>query len=183
MAFAHARLADAGIKLALLGNAPTELLPGRHYGTLISANNFGLGKIAAEGLSPHLQQGAEVELLGYAADFFATNKRELAFTKWMRANRPDVTIRQSAFGRIDKAQRRTESMLAAYPELAGLLSSGIHPRCKPPKFCGISPGKFRSPPSIWARRSPSVWHKAHLLPSSQRSNPTCRALPRRKPRS
>ena len=60
MAFAHARLADAGIKLALLGNAPTELLPGRHYGTLISANNFGLGKIAAEGLSPHLQQGAEV---------------------------------------------------------------------------------------------------------------------------
>ena len=58
--------------------------------------------------------------MGYAADFFATNKRELAFTKWMRANRPDVTIRQSAFGRIDKAQRRTESMLAAYPELAGL---------------------------------------------------------------
>lgn len=120
VAFAHARLADAGIKLILLDNAPTGLLPGQHYGTLVSADNFGLGKIAAEGLSLHLPQGAEVGLLGYAADFFATNERELAFTKWMRANRPDVTIRQDAFGRIDEAIRRTEAMLAAYPDLAGL---------------------------------------------------------------
>ncbi len=120
VAFAHARLADAGIKLVLLDNAPTGLLPGRHYGTLVSADNFGLGKIAAEGLSPHLPQGAEVGLLGYAADFFATNERELAFAKWMRANRPDVTIRQDGFGRIDEAARITEAMLAAHPELAGL---------------------------------------------------------------
>ena len=120
VAITHARLADAGIKLVLQDNVPTGLLPGQHYGTLISADNFGLGKIAAEGLSAHLPQGAEVGLLGYAADFFATNERELAFTKWMRAHRPDLTIRQDAFGRIDEATRRTEAMLAAYPDLAGL---------------------------------------------------------------
>lgn len=120
VAFAHARLADAGIKLVLLDNVPTGLLPGQHYGTLVSADNFGLGKIAAEGLSRRLPQGAEVGLLGYAADFFATNEREVAFAKWMRAHRPDVTIRQDAFGRIDEATRRTQAMLAAYPDLAGL---------------------------------------------------------------
>ena len=120
VAIAHARLADAGIKLVLLDNAPTGLLPGRHYGTLVSADNFGLGKIAAEGLSVHLPPGAEVGLLGYAADFFATNERELAFTKWMRTHRPDVTIRQDGFGRIDEATGRTEAMLAAHPDLAGL---------------------------------------------------------------
>ena len=120
VAFAHARLADAGIKLVLQDNAPTGLLPGRHYGTLVSADNFGLGKIAAEGLSAHLPQGAEVGLLGYSADFFATNERELAFNKWMRAHRPDVTIRQDGFGRIEEATRRTEAMLAAHPDLAGL---------------------------------------------------------------
>ena len=120
VAFSHARLADAGIKLVLQDNAPTGLLPGRHYGTLVSADNFGLGKIAAEGLSVHLPQGAEVGLLGYSADFFATNERELAFNKWMRAHRPDVTIRQDSFGRIEEAARRTEAMLAAHPDLAGL---------------------------------------------------------------
>ena len=120
VAIAHARLAEASIKLVLLDNVPTGLLPGQHYGTLVSADNFGLGKIAAEGLSAHLPQGAEVGLLGYAADFFATNERELAFTKWIRAHRPDVTIRQDAFGRIDETTRRTEAMLAAFPDLAGL---------------------------------------------------------------
>ncbi len=120
VAFAHARLADAGIKLVLLDNVPTGLLPGQHYGTLVSADNFGLGMIAAEGLSPHLPQQAEVGLLGYAADFFATNERELAFAKWMRTNRPDVAIRQFSFGRIDEAASRTAAMLAAYPDLAGL---------------------------------------------------------------
>lgn len=120
VALAHARLAEAGIKLVLLDNVPTGLLPGRHYGTLVSADNFGLGRIAAEGLSAHLPQGAEVGLLGYAADFFATNEREIAFAKWMRAHRPDVTIRQDSFGRIDESAPRTEAMLAAYPRLAGL---------------------------------------------------------------
>ena len=120
VAIAHARLAEAGIKLVLLDNAPTGLLPGRHYGTLVSADNSGLGKIAANGLSAHLPPGAEVGLLGYAADFFATNEREIAFARWMQTHRPDVTIRKDSFGRIDEAARRTEAMLAAHPDLAGL---------------------------------------------------------------
>ena len=120
VAFAHARSADAVIKLVLLDNVPTGLLPGHHYGTLVSADNFSLGTIAAEGQSGHLPQGAEVGLLGYAADFFATNERELAFAKWMRAHRPDVTIKQDGFGRIDEAARRTEAVQARNPDLAGL---------------------------------------------------------------
>ena len=120
VALAHARLAEAGIKLILLDNAPTGLLPGRHYGTLVSADNFGLGQIAAEGLSPYLPQGAEIGLLGYAADFFATNEREIAFTQWMQIRRPDVTLRPYGFRNIDESTSRTEAMLSAHPELAGL---------------------------------------------------------------
>jgi ribose transport system substrate-binding protein len=120
VATAHARLAEAGIKLILLDNAPTGLLPGRHYGTLVSADNFGLGRIAAEGLSPHLPQGATVGLLGYAADFFATNEREIAFAQWMQTRRPDVTVHQDGFGSIDEAARRTKAMLSAHADMAGL---------------------------------------------------------------
>ena len=117
---AHARLAEAGIRLVLLDNAPTGLLPGTHYGTLVSADNFGLGLIAAEGLARHLPKGAEVGLISYAADFFATNEREIAFSQWFRTHRPDVTIRQAGFGRIDEAATLATAMRAAHPALAGM---------------------------------------------------------------
>ena len=103
VAAAHARVSAAGIKLVLLDNAPTGLLPGKHYTALVSADNFGLGKIAAAGLSPHISDGSEVGVLGFSADFFATNEREIAFTKWLQANRPDITPRVRRFARIEDA--------------------------------------------------------------------------------
>jgi ribose transport system substrate-binding protein len=61
-----------------------------------------------------------VGLLGYAADFFATNEREIAFSQWMQTRRPDVTICHEAFARIEEAAPKTEALLAAHPDLAGL---------------------------------------------------------------
>jgi ribose transport system substrate-binding protein len=120
VAAAHARVSAAGIKLILLDNAPTGLLPGKHYTALVSADNFGLGKIAAAGLSPHLPQGAEVGVLGFAADFFATNEREIAFIKWLQANRADVRVHVARFGRIEEAAKLGERMAVDHPNLAGL---------------------------------------------------------------
>jgi ribose transport system substrate-binding protein len=120
VAAAHARVSAAGIKLVLLDNAPTGLLPGRHYTALVSADNFGLGKIAAAGLEPYLPQGAEVGVLGFAADFFATNEREIAFIKWLQANRADVRVHVARFGRIDEAGKLGDKLLVDHPSLAGL---------------------------------------------------------------
>ena len=117
---AHARVSQAGIRLVLLDNAPTGLLPGTHYATLVSADNFGLGKMAAIGLAPHLPTGANVGVLGYAADFFATNERELAFTQWMALNRGDLQLHVARFGHIDEAADLASGLLAEQPELAGL---------------------------------------------------------------
>lgn len=120
VAAAHARVSAAGIKLILLDNAPTGLLPGKHYTALVSADNFGLGKIAAAGLSPHLPKGSEVGVLGFAADFFATNEREIAFIKWLQANRADVRVHVARFGRIEEAAKLGERMAVDQPNLAGL---------------------------------------------------------------
>lgn len=117
---AHARVSAAGIRLLLLDNAPTGLLPGTHYVSLVSADNFGLGKMAAAGLAPHLPQGAKVGVLGYAADFFATNEREIAFTQWMATRRPDVRPQVARFGRIDEAADLAARLAADHPDLAGL---------------------------------------------------------------
>ncbi|MBP1875613.1 ribose transport system substrate-binding protein [Ensifer adhaerens] len=116
----HARVSAAGIKLVLLDNVPTGLLPGKDYISLVSADNFGLGKIAAEGLSPHLREGAEVGVLGYDADFFATNEREIAFVKWMQVNRPDVSLRVQRFPALSAVAATTRTLAEAHPELAGL---------------------------------------------------------------
>lgn len=120
VAAAHARVSTSGIKLVLLDNAPTGLLPGLHYTALVSADNFGLGKIAAAGLSPHLPDRAEVGVLGFAADFFATNEREIAFTKWFQANRPDVTMHVRRFRRIEDAADEAEALLFDHPKLSGI---------------------------------------------------------------
>jgi ribose transport system substrate-binding protein len=84
------------------------LLPGKHYAALVSADNFGLGKIAATGLDPRRPPGAEVGVLGFAADFFATNERESAFIKWLQASRADVRVRVARFGWIDEAGKLGE---------------------------------------------------------------------------
>ncbi|OHV80989.1 substrate-binding domain-containing protein [Ensifer sp. LCM 4579] len=120
VAAAHARVSAAGIKLVLLDNVPTGLLPGKDYVSLVSADNFGLGKIAAEGLSPHLPQEAEVGVMGYDADFFATNEREIAFVKWMQVNRPDLKLRILRFPSPAEADSTVRNLAGAYPEIAAL---------------------------------------------------------------
>ncbi|MCX7300864.1 MAG: substrate-binding domain-containing protein [Rhodobacterales bacterium] len=117
---AHARVSAAGIRLLLLDNVPTGLLPGTHYAALVSADNFGLGKMAAIGIASHLPLGAHVGVLGYAADFFATNEREIAFTEWMAAHRSDINLHVTRFGRIDEAADLAAGVMRDHPDLAGL---------------------------------------------------------------
>ena len=87
---------------------------------MVSSDNFGLGKIAAAGLSPRIPDGAKVGVLGFAADFFATNEREIAFTKWLQVNRPDITPRIHRFARIEDSAAAADDLLSANPDLAGL---------------------------------------------------------------
>ena len=119
VAAAFRRVSAAGIRLVLLENVPTGLLPGSHYTSLVSSDNFGLGRMAAAGLAPHLAQGADVGVLGFAADFFATNEREIAFANWMQANRPDVQTHVLRFATMDEAADLAEKMIADHPEISG----------------------------------------------------------------
>ena len=108
----------AGIRLVLIENVPTGLLPGSHYTSLVSSDNFGLGRMAAAGLAPHLAQGAAVGVLGFAADFFATNEREIAFTNWMQANRSEVQTQVLRFGAVDEAADLAERLIADHSEVS-----------------------------------------------------------------
>jgi ribose transport system substrate-binding protein len=122
VAEAHREVSAAGIKLVLMDNAPTGLLPGTDYATVISADNFGLGKIAAELLSPHVPTHGTVGILAHGVDFFVTNEREIAFRKWMGSERADVIMKREKFANLQDAGLATERLLRANPKLDGLFA-------------------------------------------------------------
>jgi ribose transport system substrate-binding protein len=120
VADAHRRVSQEGIRLLLLDNVPTGLLPGSDYVALVSADNFGLGTIAASFLAARLAKGAAVGILSYHAEFFATNEREIAFDKWMRMDRPDIRLHVRKFDSIQTAGQDALALISAEPGLAGL---------------------------------------------------------------
>jgi ribose transport system substrate-binding protein len=122
IADAYRKASKAGIKLILLDNVPTGLLPGKDYVSLISADNFGLGQIAAELLSPHVAANREVGILSYRKDFYATNEREIAFRRWIETRRPDVIVRQGEFNEPSQAGETLKQLLELHPNLSGVFA-------------------------------------------------------------
>jgi ribose transport system substrate-binding protein len=122
VAEAHRKVSRAGIKLILMDNAPTGLLPGIDYASVISADNFGLGQMAAELLSPHVPCGRSVGILAYGVDFFATNERAIAFRKWMESERPDIQIKQAKFSDANLAAAVVDGFIDANPDLRGFFA-------------------------------------------------------------
>jgi ribose transport system substrate-binding protein len=120
VADAFSKLSAAGIKLVLLDNAPSGLLQETDYVSVISSDNFGLGQIAASLLSPHIRHNGTVCVVAYNVDFFATAQREIAFGKWMRKERPDITLTQLKFGVPATAGSAVGCHLDSNPDLDGL---------------------------------------------------------------
>ena len=117
---AHRRVSQAGIKLVLMDNAPVGMLPGKDYVSLVSADNFGNGQVAADILSQFVREGGSVGIIGFAVDFYVTNEREIAFRKWMKEQRPDVALKHIEFTDVDEAGVVAIEFVIANQEIDGL---------------------------------------------------------------
>lgn len=117
---AHRAVMRAGITLVLMDNAPTGLLAGRDYVSVVSADNFGLGEVAARSLARYIPTGGTAGIVAYRLDFFATNERELAFTKWFREHRPDAELVKVDFDDPATAGFEVIDGIASRPEMNGL---------------------------------------------------------------
>jgi ribose transport system substrate-binding protein len=116
----HRAISKSGKTLVLLDNVPAGLMPGGDYAAVVSADNFNLGEIAAELLSPHLPEEGVAGILTYGADFYATNEREIAFRKWIGRQRPDVTLVRGRFANVEEAGAAFERLLQENNDLDGL---------------------------------------------------------------
>jgi len=122
VAEAHRAVSRAGIRLVLLDNAPTGLLPSTDYVSVVSADNFGLGAIGAALLSPHIPPHGTAGILAYGVDFYATHEREIAFRKWMSSNRPDIRLARAKFPEIGRAGEAALQLLEGQAAVSGLFS-------------------------------------------------------------
>ncbi|MFN4210883.1 MAG: substrate-binding domain-containing protein [Devosia sp.] len=122
VAAAHSALTQSGCKLVLLDNAPTGMLPGADYASVVSTDNFGLGQSCASMLSAHIPANGAAGILGYGIDFFATHEREIAFRKWMATHRPDVTLVRERFAELEGAGPAALAMVDKTPGLSGIFA-------------------------------------------------------------
>lgn len=117
---AHRKLADAGVRLLLMDNAPVGMLARRHYISVVSGDNFGLGQVAAELLSAHVPHDGTIGIVGFGRDFYVTTEREIAFRKWVSEHRPDATIRAAQFAEPDAAGQVAMQLTRGTPAIDGL---------------------------------------------------------------
>jgi ribose transport system substrate-binding protein len=124
---AHLDVVRAGIKLVLMDNAPIGMRAGKDYSTVVSSDNFGNGQVAAWILGEHVPCGGVVAIVAFGVDYYATNEREIGFRKWMRENRPDVTLRRVQFTDLQAAGEVVLAFLGSTDDVTALFVAWDEP--------------------------------------------------------
>lgn len=120
---AYKKAAKAGIKLVFMDNPPAGLKAGKDYVSVVSADNYGNGVVAADIMAQKLGGKGKVGVIFHAADFFVTKQRTEAFEKTIKDKYPNIKI--VARGGItdpNKTELVASGMLTRYPDLDGIFS-------------------------------------------------------------
>jgi len=123
-ASAYQRVADAGVELVFMDNAPQGLVAGKDYASVVSADNYGNGVVSAHLLARALGGEGEIGLIYHEADFFVTAQRYEAFKTTIEEDYPDITIvEETGIAGPDFAgdgEAAASAMITQNPNLAGL---------------------------------------------------------------
>lgn len=123
-ASAYKKVADAGVKLVFMDNAPQGLTAGKDYVTVVSADNLGNGVVSAHLLAKATGGKGEIGLIYHEADFFVTKQRYEGFKNTVTTDYPDLKIvEEKGIAGPDfagDAQAAANAMLAKHPNLTGI---------------------------------------------------------------
>lgn len=121
---AFRQVADAGVKLVFMDNAPDGLVPGEDYVSVVSADNYGNGVASAHLLARELGGEGKVGLIFHEADFFVTRQRYEGFKATITEEYPDIEIvEETGIAGPDfagDAQGAANAMLSQNPDLGGI---------------------------------------------------------------
>lgn len=114
------KVSQAGIKLIIMDNVPKGLKWPKDYQGMVSADSQGNGEIAAQTLANQVPKDGTMGIIGFGVDFFVTNERVIGVKRWLKANRPDIKLKQANFNDPDEADRIAQNFLTANPDIKGL---------------------------------------------------------------
>lgn len=121
---AFKRAAEAGVTIVFMDNVPHGLEPGRDYVSVVSADNYGNGVVAAHIMAAYLGGQGKIGIVYHAADFFVTQQRFDAFRTTISENYPGIEIvAEQGIGGPDfagEAERAASAMLIRHRDLSGI---------------------------------------------------------------
>jgi len=120
---AFKKASAAGIKIVFMDNVPADMVGGKDYVSVVSADNKGNGVVSAHLLAKALNGKGKIGLIYHDADFFVTKQRYDGF-KQAIAEYPDIKIvEEKGIGGPDfagDAQAAATAMLTKHPDLDGI---------------------------------------------------------------
>lgn len=123
-ASAYKKVADAGVKLVFMDNAPKGLKAGEDYVSVVSADNQGNGVVSAHLMAKALGGKGEIGLIFHEADFFVTKQRYQGFEETIKSEYPDIKIiEKKGIAGPDfagDAQAAANAMISKNPNMAGM---------------------------------------------------------------
>lgn len=120
---AYRRAAESGIDIVFMDNVPTGFEPGEDYISVVSADNYGNGVIAAELLGDALNGEGEIGIVYFDADFFVTNQRLEAFKRTMEEQYPNIDIvSEQGFTDENAGAELADVILTQYPNIDGIFA-------------------------------------------------------------
>ncbi|TIS98040.1 MAG: LacI family transcriptional regulator [Mesorhizobium sp.] len=117
-----------GAKFVIVDNAPAGWEQGKDYVTVVTDNNYEMGKHTADALAGAIGSKGKVGMIFYDADFFVTNMRDKAFKDTIAGSYPGIKIvAEQGFADPRRVQEIADAMLLQYPELDGIYTSWGEP--------------------------------------------------------
>ncbi|HLF42727.1 MAG TPA: substrate-binding domain-containing protein [Acidimicrobiia bacterium] len=121
---AYKQAAEQGVQIVFMDNVANDMTQGEDYVSVVSADNFGNGVVAAHLMAKALNCEGEVGIVFHAADFFVTKQRYDAFKETIADQYPGITIAdEQGIGGPDfsgDAEEAASAMLTSNPDLAGI---------------------------------------------------------------
>lgn len=118
---AFKKAAESGIKVVFMDNVAEGLEHGKHYASVVSADNYGNGVKAAEILADKLGGKGKVGIIYHDADFFVTKQRVDAFEKTMQEKYPDIEIvARGGIVEPSDGEKVASALLTKHPDMDGM---------------------------------------------------------------
>ncbi|MCL1949846.1 MAG: substrate-binding domain-containing protein [Turicibacter sp.] len=117
------RVGAAGIHLVFMDNVPAGFTAGQDFVSVVSADNYGNGVIAADLIGEHLNGEGEVGVIFFDVDFFVTNQRLTAFENRLASEFPNIDIvARGGFADVNQVGEVADAMLTQNPNLEAIFA-------------------------------------------------------------